>query len=88
MSKLYDSPPQQLRGVNEDVQAGLDPGDRCVSIVDDRTADEVLAGLSPVAIDVDAARASHRLALIAKRHSRRGLPVRPPLEPHAAEVVH
>ncbi len=66
---VYDSPEGQIRTISEYVRAGLNLGERCVYIVDDRTVDEVLGGLSAAAVDTGAARDSGRLLLTTKRDS-------------------
>ena len=66
---VYDSPDEQMKTIAEYVRTGLDLGERCVYIVDDRTADDVLAGLSAAGVDAGAARDAGRLVVTTKRDS-------------------
>lgn len=66
---VYDSPEEQLETISGYVKAGLDAGERCLYIVDDRTADEVLGGMAGAGIDIGTARSGNRLVLSTKRES-------------------
>ena len=66
---VYDSSEEQLETISEYVKAGLDAGERCLYIVDDRTPDEVLGGMAGAGIDIGTARSGNRLVLSTKRES-------------------
>lgn len=66
---IYDSPEEQLATISEYIKAGLDAGERCLYIVDNRTAEDVLGGMAAAGIDVATAQAGNRLALATKRES-------------------
>ena len=66
---VYESPDEQLRVLARYIGAGLEAGERCLYIVDDRSAEDVLAALERNAIDVRAAQSNKRLLLLTKRES-------------------
>ena len=66
---IYDHPDEQLTSIAAYIQSGLDRGERCLYIVDDRRGEDVLAALTTRGIDVAGATASGRLVLLTKRES-------------------
>lgn len=66
---VYESPDEQLQVLGRYIKAGLDEGERCLYIVDDRSADDVLDAMSREGVDVRPAQANRRLVLLTKRES-------------------
>ncbi len=66
---VYESPEQQLRVIAQYIKAGLDGGERCLYIVDDRSTDDVLDALHAAGADPATTRDSRRLILLTKRET-------------------
>ena len=66
---VYESPDEQLKVLAGYIKNGLDAGERCLYIVDDRSAADVLDALDATGIDVRSAQANRRLALMTKRET-------------------
>jgi hypothetical protein len=66
---IYSSGDDQVRLVGDYMRIGIDGGERCLYIVDDRTFDDVRGTLASAGIDIGAAVAARRLVLMTKRDS-------------------
>jgi PAS domain S-box-containing protein len=66
---VYEEPAEQLAAIAPFVRIGLERGEQCLYIVDDRTAAEVAAALAAAGIDVGAARGRGALVLATKRET-------------------
>jgi hypothetical protein len=66
---VYESPDDQIRHLAEYIRAGLNQGERCLYIVDDRSAAEVLDAIGAAGVDVPSALANQRLVMLTKRES-------------------
>ena len=66
---IYQKPDEQLQAVARYIHAGLLEGERCLYIVDDRSASDVLEALIAEGVDVAAAQANGRLVVLTKRET-------------------
>ncbi len=66
---LYDTPQEQFAVVVPFIRDGLAKGHRCLYIVDDRTAEEVVAALRRAGVDVDAEMRRGAFELLTKREA-------------------
>lgn len=66
---LYDDMREQMAAVAPFIRAGLQRGDRCIYIHDDRERQDVIAGLRAEGIDVDAVRREGRFDLVTKHET-------------------
>ena len=66
---VYTTKAEQFAAVVPYLRLGLERGERCVYIVDENTADEVLRALKDDGVDADAAVEAGALAVISKRDS-------------------
>ena len=66
---IYDTPQEQMPHIAAYVRRGVEDGERCVYIVDDRAAEDVLGALREAGLHVDDARVDQRLLLLTKRDS-------------------
>jgi PAS domain S-box-containing protein len=64
---IYDSQEEQLAAIIPFIRIGLERGEKCLYIVDESTADNILAALQADGIDVDAAIGSGALAVVSRR---------------------
>ncbi len=66
---IYDDPSGKLAAVAAYVRAGLQRGERCVYIADDRTCEQVVDALVAEGVDVAAERARGAFSLLTKRET-------------------
>jgi MEDS: MEthanogen/methylotroph, DcmR Sensory domain len=66
---LYEDPAHQLAIIAGYIRAGIEARERCLYIVDDRSADDVLDALASADVDVAAARDARCLVVMTKRDS-------------------
>lgn len=66
---IYESAEEQLGAVVPFIVHGLERGDRCLYIVDDRTGEEVSAALRGVGVDVSAALERGELQIMTRRET-------------------
>jgi PAS domain S-box-containing protein len=64
---IYDTPEEQLAAVIPFIRIGLERGEKCLYIVDENTADNILAALHADGLDVDTAIGSGALVVVTRR---------------------
>jgi hypothetical protein len=69
---VYDTPEEQLRSIVPFVRMGIEGGDRCFYVADERTVETVASAMRLGGVEVDQAIRSGKLALATQRESYLG----------------